>query len=125
MATVVDTFRFFSEFETAEFLQDRFGKDEVPKDGQRTILDHFAEQIEFANVVIINKIDMVGEDILKQVRGYVKSLNPHCKIIEAKYATVDLKELLGTEKFNMGDAIAMAGWLSSIQEMMTMNVGGK
>ncbi|OCL13074.1 cobW-domain-containing protein [Glonium stellatum] len=125
MATVVDAFRFFSEFETAEFIQDRFGKDEVPEEDHRTISDLFAEQIEFANVIIINKIDMVSEDILKRVRGYVKSLNPHCKIIEAKYSKVSVKELLGTGKFNMGDAIAMAGWLSSIQQMTIMDVDGK
>ena len=52
MATVMDAFRFFSEFETAEFFQDRFGKDEVPEEDQCTISDLFARQIEFANVVI-------------------------------------------------------------------------
>ncbi|OCK78981.1 cobW-domain-containing protein [Lepidopterella palustris CBS 459.81] len=125
MLTVVDAFRFFSEFETAEFLQDRFGEEEVTDEDQRTISKLFAEQIEFANVIIINKVDMVGPDVLSRVRGYVKSLNPTCKIFEAKYAKIDVKELLGTGRFNMSDAIAMAGWLSSLKEMMQMDVGGK
>ena len=81
----------------------------MPEEDQRTISGIFAEQIEFVNVVIINKINMVGEGVLKRVRGYIKSLNPHCKIIEVRYAKVDVKELLGAGKFNMGDAIAMAG----------------
>lgn len=70
IATIVDVFRFFSEFETAEFFQDRFGKDEVPEEDQRTISDLVAKQIEFVNVVIINKINMVGEGVLKRVRLY-------------------------------------------------------
>jgi G3E family GTPase len=44
MITVVDAFRFFSEFDTAEFLQDRFGREEVPDEDQRTISDLFADR---------------------------------------------------------------------------------
>jgi G3E family GTPase len=73
MVTVVDAFRFFSEFDTAEFLQDRFGKEDVPDEDQRTISDLFADQIEFANVIIVNKVDRVDAKTLGRVKAYVKT----------------------------------------------------
>lgn len=64
MVTIVGAFRFFSEFDTAEFLQDCFGKDGVPEEDQRTNLDLFADQIEFANVIIVNKVDRIDNNTL-------------------------------------------------------------
>lgn len=125
MVTVVDAFRFFSEFDTAEFLQDRFSKDEVPEEDQRTISDLFADQIEFANVIIINKVDVVDKHTLGRVRAYVAALNPSARIIEAKYSKVDVKEMLNTGKFDFAEAIASPGWLKSLHEMTVMDVNGK
>lgn len=125
MVTVVDAFRFFSEFDTAEFLQDRFGKDEVPDEDQRTISDLFADQIEFANVIIINKIDRVDAKTLGKVKAYVKTLNPSAKIIESRYSKVDVRKMLNTGVFNFADAIASPGWLKSLHEMTVMDVQGK
>ncbi|KAJ4346705.1 uncharacterized protein N0V89_010637 [Didymosphaeria variabile] len=125
MVTVVDAFRFFSEFDTAEFLQDRFGKDDVPEEDQRTISDLFADQLEFANVVIVNKVDMVDRKTLGRVRAYVKTLNPTAKIIESKYSRVNVKEMLNTGKFDFAEAIASPGWLRSLHEMTVMDVHGK
>ncbi|KAH7079801.1 CobW/HypB/UreG, nucleotide-binding domain-containing protein [Paraphoma chrysanthemicola] len=123
--TVVDAFRFFSEFDTAEFLQDRFGKDEVPDEDQRTISDLFADQIEFANVVIVNKIDRVDAKTLGRVKAYVRTLNPTAKIIEARYSKVDICTMLNTGVFNFADAIASPGWLKSLHEMTVMDVHGR
>jgi G3E family GTPase len=125
MVTVVDAFRFFSEFDTAEFLQDRFGKEEVPDEDQRTISDLFADQIEFANVIIVNKVDRADADTLGRVRTYVKTLNPTAKIVESKYSKVDIREMLNTGVFNFAEAIASPGWLKSIHEMTVMDVQGK
>ncbi|KAJ4293384.1 hypothetical protein N0V90_008667 [Kalmusia sp. IMI 367209] len=125
MVTVVDAFRFFSEFDTAEFLQDRFSKDEVPEEDQRTISDLFADQIEFANVIIVNKVDIVDRKTLGRVRAYIKALNPTANIIESKYSKVDIKEMLNTGKFDFAEAIASPGWLRSLHEMTVMDVHGK
>lgn len=125
MVTVVDAFRFFSEFDTAEFLQDRFGKEEVPEEDQRTISDLFADQIEFANVIIMNKVDLVDKQTLGRVHAYVKALNPTAKIIEAKYSKVNVREMLNTGKFDFAEAIASPGWLRSLHEMTVMDVQGK
>jgi G3E family GTPase len=125
MVTVVDAFRFFAEFDTAEFLQDRFGKEEVPDEDQRTISDLFADQIEFANVIIVNKIDRADATTLGRVKAYVKTLNPTAKIIEAKYSKVDVREMLNTGVFNFAEAITSPGWLKSIHEMTVMDIQGK
>lgn len=125
MVTVVDAFRFFSEFDTAEFLQDRFGKEEVPKEDQRTISDLFADQIEFANVIIINKTDIVNQATLGRVIAYVKALNPTAKLIKTKFSKADVREMLNTGKFDMAEAIASPGWLKSLHEMTVMDYQGK
>ncbi|KAJ4373570.1 hypothetical protein N0V86_007712 [Didymella sp. IMI 355093] len=125
MVTVVDAFRFFSEFDTAEFLQDRFGREEVPDEDQRTISDLFADQIEFANVVIVNKIDAVDKATLGRVRAYVKTLNPTAKVIESKFSKVDVKEMLNTGVFNFAEAVVSPGWLRSLHEMTVMDVQGR
>ncbi|OAF99482.1 cobW-domain-containing protein [Paraphaeosphaeria sporulosa] len=125
MVTVVDAFRFFAEFDTAEFLQDRFGKDDVPEEDQRTISDLFADQLEFANVIIVNKVDMVDRKTLGRVRAYVKTLNPTAKVIEAKYSKVNVKEILNTGRFDFAEAVASPGWLRSLHEMTVMDVHGK
>jgi len=125
MVTVVDAFRFFSEFDTAEFLQDRFGREEVPDEDQRTISDLFADQIEFANVIIVNKIDRADERTIGRVKAYVKTLNPTAKIIDAKYSKVDVREMLNTGVFNFAEAVASPGWLKSIHEMTVMDVQGR
>ncbi|KAF1836086.1 cobW-domain-containing protein [Decorospora gaudefroyi] len=125
MVTVVDTFRFFSEFDTAEFLQDRFRREEVPEEDQRTISDLFADQIEFANVIIVNKIDRADAETLGRVKAYVKSLNPTAKILEAKYSKVDVCEMLNTGVFDFAEAVSGVGWLKSLHEMTMMDVGGR
>lgn len=125
MVTVVDAFRFFSEFDTVEFLQDRFGKEEAPDEDQRTISDLFADQIEFANVIIVNKVDRTDTKTLGRVKAYVKTLNPTAKIIEAKYSRVDVHEMLNTGVFNFAEAITSPGWLQSIHEMTVIDVQGR
>ncbi|KAF2626554.1 cobW-domain-containing protein [Macroventuria anomochaeta] len=125
MVTVVDAFRFFSEFDTAEFLQDRFGREEIPEEDQRTISDLFADQIEFANVIIVNKVDAVNKQTLGRVKAYVKTLNPTAKIIESKFSKVNIKEMLHTGIFNFAEAVASPGWLRSLHEMTVMDVQGR
>lgn len=125
MVTVVDAFRFFSEFDTAEFLQDRFGREEVPEEDQRTISDLFADQIEFANVIIVNKVDAVDKQTLGRVKAYVKTLNPTAKIIESKFSRVNVREMLNTGVFNFAEAVASPGWLRSLHEMTVMDVQGR
>ncbi|KAF1363534.1 hypothetical protein EJ07DRAFT_173389 [Lizonia empirigonia] len=72
MVTGIDAFCCFSEFDTAEFLQDRFGREGVPEEDQRTIYDLFADQIEFANKMLSTGISNIAEAIASP--GWLKSL---------------------------------------------------
>lgn len=113
------------ELETGSFLKERFAPEDVPEDDQRTISDLFADQLEFANVIIINKLDLVTEEEERRVVALVKTFNPHAEILEATKAKVDVKKLINTGKFDFEEAQTNPGWLRSLQEMSRVEVGGK
>ncbi|KAF2086866.1 cobW-domain-containing protein [Saccharata proteae CBS 121410] len=125
MVTVIDAFRFFAEFNTGEFLTDRYSRDEVPEEDERTISDLMADQIEFANVIIVNKIDMVDRATRDSVRKMVETLNPEAEIVETKQARLDVKKIVGTSTFDMEKARLMPGWLRSLHEMSIMDHHGR
>ncbi|KAK8158679.1 CobW/HypB/UreG, nucleotide-binding domain-containing protein [Phyllosticta citrichinensis] len=125
MVTVVDAFRFFAEFNTGEFLTDRFGRDEVPPEDERTISDLMADQLEFANVIIINKTDAITPSTLSRIRHCIGTLNPKAKLIETRFGRVDPGAIVGTRSFNLAEAQMMSGWLASLHEMFLMDVNGR
>lgn len=118
--TVLDAFNIHANLDTAEFLSDRYGNDIIPED-ERTISDLLVDQIEFADVLVINKVDMVDEQRLARIRNLLKLLNPCAKVIEAKYSRVDVKEILATGRFDFLKASSGAGWLRSLHEMTMQN----
>lgn len=118
--TVLDAFNIHANLDTAEFLSDRYGGDIIPED-ERTISDLLVDQIEFADVLVINKVDMVDEQRLARIRNLLKLLNPCAKVIEAKYSRVDVKEILATGRFDFLKASSGAGWLRSLHEMTMQN----
>ncbi|CAM9023411.1 hypothetical protein WICANDRAFT_35981 [Wickerhamomyces anomalus NRRL Y-366-8] len=114
--TVVDAVNFIASFETTDFLADRFG-DNGQGESERTITDLMVDQIEFSDVIILNKIDSVGKKTLEKIVKILKNLNPVAKIIPTNYCKVDLKEIINTGKYDFDKASSSAGWLQSIQEM--------
>lgn len=114
--TVVDAKNFQSNFETTDFLVDRYGS-HGQNEEDRTICDLMVDQIEFADVIIVNKVDTVNKRQRKKIERVIKSLNPVAKIIRTNYSKVDVKEVVGTKKFDFEKALASAGWLQSIHEM--------
>uniref|UniRef100_A0A093VB70 COBW domain-containing protein n=1 Tax=Talaromyces marneffei PM1 TaxID=1077442 RepID=A0A093VB70_TALMA len=120
--TVIDAFNLFSNFHTAEFLSDRYGSDEIAAEDERTISDLMVDQIEFADVIIVNKIDSVDEKVRERIRELVKSLNPDAKVIETSYSKVNVADIVQTGKFDFVKAASGAGWLRSLHEMTMMNV---
>lgn len=115
--TVIDAFNLLSNFDTTEFLSDRYGRDEIIPEDERTISDLMTDQIEFADVVIINKIESVDEKTRERLRRLVKLLNPDAKVIETSYAKVDVREIVNTGRFSFLKAASGAGWLRSLHEM--------
>ena len=74
------------------------------------------QQIEFCNIVLINKVDLVTEEQLEQVRQVVRVLQPQAKIIETTRAEVDLSLILGTNSFDFEEVFTSAGWLKTLNQ---------
>ncbi|KAK6460336.1 hypothetical protein DFJ63DRAFT_290439 [Scheffersomyces coipomensis] len=114
--TVVDALNFFNNLETTDFLIDRFG-DHGSGEQERTITDLLIDQIEFANVIIINKVATVSGSKLKKIEKAIKTLNPIAKIIKTNYSKVDIKDVVNTKLYEFEKAQLSAGWLQSLNEM--------
>jgi G3E family GTPase len=124
--TVVDAANLLDNFSTAHNLSDRWKADTTlnPED-ERTVTDLLVDQIEFADVIVLNKLDMVDEQTKDKVVQIVKQLNPVAKTIEAQYSKVDVKEIINTGRFDYMKAASGSGWLQSLHEMTQRDVGGK
>ncbi|KAK5675981.1 hypothetical protein LTS10_011270 [Elasticomyces elasticus] len=102
--TVIDAFTILQDFETADYLSAR-RNDVVPED-ERTISDLMVDQIEFADVIIINKADMVKDTVRRSIRSLISKLNHRAKVLECSYGRVDVKAILNTGTFNLEQAQA-------------------
>lgn len=108
MVTVVDCFNFFKDFGTNELLQDRHLTD--MKGDYRTIVNLLTDQIEFANVILLNKTDLVDEKTVGLLKAAIQKLNPGAKIITSVFGRVAPTEILNTRLFDFEKAQNSAGW---------------
>lgn len=108
MVTVVDCFNFFKDFSSAELLKDR---DLTEMEGDdRTIVNLLTDQIEFANVIVLNKTDLVAPNIVGLLKAAIKKLNPGARIIESKFGKIPVSEIVNTKLFDFEQAQSSAGW---------------
>jgi G3E family GTPase len=114
MVTVVDSFNFFKDFGSPETLIDRDMTN--IEDDFRTIVNLLTDQVEFANVIILNKTDLVSEQNLVILKSAIKKLNPNAKVIEASFSKVNPKEILNTGLFNFEEAQQSAGWIEELNK---------
>ncbi|KAI0376865.1 putative cobalamin synthesis protein [Hypomontagnella monticulosa] len=112
--TLVDAVNFMQDFATADFLVDR--QDDVPQEDDRNISDLQVDQVEFADVVIVNKCDLVSKEEVNRIKGVVKKLNPSAKVVSTTKSRLDLTEILDTRLFSYEKAALSAGWLKSLNE---------
>jgi G3E family GTPase len=110
MVTVVDAKNILHELDTLDTLQDR--EMGMSDDDERTIADLLVDQIEFANVLVLNKTDLVSTDDLGRVEALLKRMNPSAKLIRARFGEVPLKEVLNTGRFDFDHASTFEEWLS-------------
>ena len=102
MVTVVDCFNFFNDFGSAEKLVDRNLTD-IEGD-YRTIVNLLTDQVEFANVIILNKTDLVTEETVGVLKAAISRLNPSAKIITSSCSKIDPKKYLNTGLYNLAEA---------------------
>lgn len=105
-----------NDFETADFLVDRNDAGNVPEEDDRNITDLMVDQLEFAQVIVLNKVDMVKAEELNRVKALIKTLNPTAKLLTCNYSRIDLKEILDTNLFDYSKATLSMGWLRSLSE---------
>ncbi|MEL6485334.1 MAG: GTP-binding protein, partial [Bacteroidota bacterium] len=105
---------FFKDFGSPETLMDR---DLTDMEGDyRTIVNLLTDQIEFANVIILNKTDLVSEEHLGILRATIAKLNPSARIIESHFSKVHPKEILHTGLFDFEEAEQSAGWIEELKK---------
>ncbi|KIW41364.1 hypothetical protein, variant 1 [Exophiala oligosperma] len=125
LITVVDAFNFFDNFSTTDFITDRWGKDGVDPEDERTVTDLMVDQIEFSNTIIINKANSVNEAARSRIRSIIQQLNPAAKVLEANYAKVNVQDIIGTKKFSFEKAATSMGWLQSLHDLAKREVNGQ
>ncbi len=113
MVTVVDAFNFLKDFSSSDYLVTR---ELTNIDGDdRTIVNLLTDQIEFANIILINKTDLVSKESLEELKAIIHSLNPEAKIITTSQSKVDLNEVINTNLFDYDKAEASAGWIKELE----------
>ncbi|MGK9286754.1 GTP-binding protein [Sinorhizobium meliloti] len=112
MVTVVDCANLLKDYSSTDFLADR---GETAGEGDsRTLVDLLVEQIEFADVVILNKISTATPDERDAARKIITGLNPDARLIETDFGKVDLKEVLGTGRFDFAKAETHPLWYKEL-----------
>ena len=114
MVTVVDAESFPQDYSEAQELVERDHSAE--KDDVRTTSDLLVEQVEFADVLIVNKVDKVGKEKTSELCAMLRRLNPEAKIIESTYCKVKIGDILNTGLFSFEKASNAAGWLKDLDK---------
>lgn len=117
MVTVVDAFNFFKDFGSADTILTRKMTDDV--EDQRSIVNLLTDQIEFANVILLNKTDLVSSENLKTLEGILLKLNPEARIIKTSFSKINPKEILNTKLFDYEKAEQSAGWIKELNNVHT------
>ncbi|MCP1727438.1 G3E family GTPase [Natronospira proteinivora] len=113
MVTVVDAANLLADYSTTEFLADR--GESAGEEDERSVVDLLVEQIEFADVIVINKIDCVGDSDKNLVTALVKSLNPDAAVVYSEYGRVPLDEIMATGRFDLQRAANQPGWAKEMR----------
>ncbi|WP_233580338.1 GTP-binding protein [Streptomyces triticirhizae] len=112
MVTVVDAANFLTELERGDALLER-GLDQYEED-ERTVSDLLADQIEFADVLLLNKIDLVPAATADRLAATLRRLNPSARVVRASHGRVPIGEILGTGAFDLARAQEAPGWLAEL-----------
>lgn len=112
MVTVVDAANLIKNYSSTDFLKDQ--GESLGEEDERTLVDLLVEQIEFANVIILNKIDLVSEKDLATVKAIIRGLNAKAKIIETTLSQVDMNEVMDTGLYNLEEAQEHPLWVQEL-----------
>ncbi|WP_223303678.1 zinc metallochaperone GTPase ZigA [Colwellia psychrerythraea] len=113
MVTVVDAVNFLKDYDKAQYLQDT--GESLGDEDERSVTDLLVDQVEFADVILISKADLVDSSDIARLTAIIKVLNTHAKIIPISLGKIDLSEILNTGSFNFERAEQAPGWLKELR----------
>ena len=113
MVTVVDSVNFLKDYEDAKYLQDT--GESLGDDDERSVADLLVDQVEFADVILISKTDLVSPDELKRLKAILKTLNTSANLIAIENGNVDISKVLSTGLFDFEKAQRAPGWLKEMR----------
>ncbi len=113
MVTVVDGFNFLRDYQSRDSIESR--GESLGEFDERSVVDLLIEQIEFCDVLIINKTDLISEKQREQLTGILRSLNPRARIETARFGQVALDKVLNTGLFDFAEASQAPGWMQELR----------
>ncbi len=113
MVTVVDAVNFCIDLDEADSLQAR--GESLGDEDMRTVSDLLIDQVEFADVIVINKIDLITSVERERLENALRQLNRHAEVIYASFGNVKLNQVMGTGRFDFERAAQSPGWLAEIR----------
>lgn len=113
MVTVVDGFNFLRDYSSRDSLQAR--GESLGEEDARTVVDLLIEQIEFCDVIVLNKTDLISAAEREQLRAILRGLNPRARIEQAEFGRVALDRVLNTGLFDFEAASQAPGWLQELR----------
>lgn len=113
MVTVVDGFNFLKDYSSRDFIAQR--GESMGEDDERTVVDLLVEQVEFCDVIVLNKTDLLNADEIGQLEGILKTFNPRAQIVHSQFGKVPLNRIMNTGLFNFDSAEQAPGWLKELR----------
>lgn len=113
MVTVVDAFNFPRLLAEAESLKDK--EMEIGEEDERNVADLLIDQVEFSNVIVVTKTDLLDDAQKDALLATLRRLNPGAEVIVAEHGRVEPKAILGTKMFDMAEAANAPGWLAELR----------
>ena len=113
MVTVVDAVNFLKDYEEAKYLKDK--GESLGEDDERSVADLLVDQVEFADLILISKTDLIDDQALKRLTAIIKTLNTKAKIIPIIKGEVELDKVLNTGLFDFEEAQKAPGWLKEMR----------
>ena len=108
VVSVVDALRLATEFGCGSYLENDVDDEDI----ENLII----QQIEFCNVIVLNKVDEIKKEELEQVKTVIRKLQPKAEIIETNYGKVDISKILDTRSFNLEEVASSAGWIQELEK---------
>lgn len=113
MVTVVDGYNFLKDYSSQDMLVDR--GESLGEEDERTVVDLLVDQIEFCDVLVLNKTDLMTPSEIGQLEGILKTLNPRAQLLHSSFGKVPLYRIMNTGLFDFDQAAEAPGWLQELR----------